>query len=59
MPSLQISGPAGQVCRIEASSDLKQWIQIGSDTVAAADQLEFIDTYAAEHPKRFYRVATP
>jgi hypothetical protein len=48
-------GPAGQVVIIEASTDLRTWMPLQTNTLAAAP-LSFSDLEAALFPTRFYRL---
>jgi hypothetical protein len=53
--TVQFSGRTGQLCRIAASSDLRQWEEIFV-TLGTGDSIEYVDSGAAEKPMRFYRV---
>jgi len=48
-------GPAGQVVVIEASTDLRTWMPLQTNTLGAA-ALSFSDTQSAVFPTRFYRL---
>jgi hypothetical protein len=49
------SGPAGQVVVIEASTDMRTWTPLRTNTLGAAP-LPFSDPQAALFPTRFYRL---
>jgi hypothetical protein len=53
--TLTVSGPVGNTYNILATQDLISWTVIGTVTVGASGSLDFIDTNAANFPKRFYR----
>ena len=56
--TLRFSGRIGQLCRIMASADLRQWEQVYSVTLLNSNSVQFVD--GANRPSRFYRViATP
>ena len=49
--------PSPAPCVVEASPDLAQWTPIFTNTSASV--IEFVDTQSTNHPRRFYRLATP
>jgi len=53
--SMTVSGEAGRVYRVEASTDLRTWTAVGNVTGAATPQ-PFTDAGAINLPYRFYRV---
>ncbi len=52
---LTVNGLAGHTYQIMATTDLKTWTIIGTETVGTGGSLEFTDTNAASYPTRFYR----
>ncbi len=44
---------------IEVSSDFVQWTPLATITADADGNIEYVDTDAANHPKRYYRVVQP
>jgi len=50
-----LSGSAGLVVIIEASTDLKNWVPIQTNALVNG-QVHFTDPHSALFPKRFYRV---
>jgi hypothetical protein len=48
-------GPVGQLVVIEASTDLRTWLPLQTNTLGAAP-LSFSDPQAALFPTRFYRL---
>ena len=57
--SLRIAAALGQVVRIEASADLKQWTSLGFAQPAAGGGLEFNDTSTNDFAPRYCRAVTP
>jgi len=57
--NLRLAGvlPSPAPCVVEASPDLAQWTPIFTNTSASV--IEFVDTQSTNHPRRFYRLATP
>jgi len=53
------SGDAGVTYRIQASSDLLTWNDIGRAAAQSGGGFSFDDPQAANAAARFYRVATP
>jgi hypothetical protein len=53
--SMLVTGQAGVSYRVEASSDLRTWSNVGTVTGAAAP-VSFTDPSGATSPQRFYRV---
>jgi len=51
-----LSGTAGRQCLVEASSDLKQWTSVATNTIPAEGRLIFKDSDSGSHTKRFYRL---
>lgn len=55
--SFQVSGATeGMTYTIESSTDLEQWTEILTVPATGADAIDFIDSEAADFPRRFYRV---
>jgi hypothetical protein len=54
--TLSIIGSPGQQVRIEASSNLVDWVPIGTETLVASS-LVFSDLDSPAHARRFYRFA--
>ena len=52
---LSFAGVPGQVFKVHASEDLKEWNVIGRATVGPNGTLEFIDGGMSNHAHRFYR----
>lgn len=52
--NIQLSGPAGSNYVIEASTDLKNWTPIATNS-APSGTVSYIDTQASNYPSRFYR----
>lgn len=52
---LTLLGVSGHTYEIQATTDLKTWVGIGSATIGAGGSLDFTDTNAPSFPKRFYR----
>jgi hypothetical protein len=57
--TLNCAGTAGSNYVAQASSDLKNWIPVCTNTVSAGGQWQVNDPAAAAAPARFYRLATP
>ena len=57
-PRLVIAGQAGQLYRVEVSSDLRQW-RVLKLIEGAAKPVEFIDESATTERDYFYRTVTP
>ena len=51
-----LSGTAGRQCVVEASSDLKQWTPVLTNTIPTEGRLSFKDPDSGSHTKRFYRL---
>ena len=56
---LEITGPAGQVHLIQASTDLVHWETVGVAVDHGDGSCEFEDAEAGKFPRRFYRLVTP
>jgi hypothetical protein len=57
---IQASGrPSGEICRIQTSTDLQHWTDLGSATFDAAGRMEFIEAWVGEAVCRFYRLVAP
>ena len=52
--NLQLIKPASSNCVIEASSDLKNWIPVYTNS-AASTNISYLDTAAVNLPNRWYR----
>jgi hypothetical protein len=52
--NLRLAGEVGAVYAIEASSNLVQWLKVGTVTNAAPD-VDFVDRVEIATPRRFYR----
>lgn len=50
---------SGQPCSVYASTNLVVWTAIGAATQVSPGQFQFIDTSAANHPRRFYQLRSP
>jgi hypothetical protein len=57
-PRLMIAGQAGQLYRVEVSSDLRQW-RVLKLIEGAAKPVEFVDESATTERDYFYRTVTP
>ena len=57
-PRLIIAGQAGQLYRIEVSSDLRQW-RVLKLIEGTAEPVEFVDESATAERDHFYRTVTP
>jgi hypothetical protein len=55
---LGFHGQVGRVYRLQYSSDLQQWFELGCVTNSQA-RMTLRDLGAAAHPRRFYRLVTP
>ena len=56
---LDFAGIPGRTYRIQASTNLSAWSDIGSVTVDSSGTLQFEDANAAAFSTRFYRTVTP
>lgn len=56
---LVFCGPAGIANRIEASTDLRDWTDLGPGTPTGAGTFSFTDATAGGPAARFYRVVQP
>ena len=54
-----LKGPAGSSCVVSASSDLRSWTGISTNTIPAGGWAAFVDPSATNAAKRFYRVSKP
>ena len=54
---LQIAALGGQRYRIEASPDMQTWQTIGEGVSTSTEPVDLVDSQAAQHPARFYRLA--
>jgi len=57
-PRLVIAGQAGQLYRVEVSSDLRQW-KVLKLIEGAAEPVEFVDESTTAERDSFYRTVTP
>jgi hypothetical protein len=55
---LFFNGETGRIYRVQYSTDLQQWSELGSVT-NTQPRTTFRDPGASMHPRRFYRLATP
>jgi hypothetical protein len=53
---LRLSGQTNQACRLDYSSDLKQWNSIKTGTFTSTGTLDVVDDGATQAAQRFYRV---
>ena len=56
-----LTGPAGQLAVVEASSDLVNWLHVWTNTFgtnAISDILNFSDPQSGVYSNRFYRAHT-
>jgi hypothetical protein len=53
-----LAGPAGQAVVIDASTNLKTWLTLWTNTIGRG-ALYFSDPQSSTYPKRFYRAHTP
>jgi hypothetical protein len=51
---LQAQGSPGESFDIQASADLRSWLDLGSATADTNGLMQFDDTNAANFPARFY-----
>ena len=56
---LHFSGVAARTYSVQASTDLQNWITIGSATADANGLFDYEDVEAAAYPQRFYRTSYP
>jgi uncharacterized repeat protein (TIGR01451 family) len=56
---MEIRGWPGETWRIQASSDLIDWITLATKALPPAGILQFIDPGTPDHAARFYRVVAP
>ena len=56
---MKLSGPAGRVYLVEASTNLLGWEVIGVASKQPDASFAFEDADAARFPNRFYRVVNP
>jgi hypothetical protein len=52
---LQVEGPPGSVCTIQASSNFLDWESVFASGNGTMGVWEFVDQDAGNHPNRFYR----
>jgi len=57
--SLNFSGSSNATYSVWATSNLVNWVDIGTATEASPGQYQFADTTASEWPQRFYRLSAP
>jgi hypothetical protein len=50
-----VQGDVGRTYRLQASTDLVNWTQVGNDEVMTSYPLVFRDADAPNYPRRFYR----
>jgi hypothetical protein len=50
-----VQAGSGQTIRLDASSDLRQWIPISTNSVPAAGQFQFTDSQSSSINRRYYR----
>ena len=53
------TGDANVSYKIQASSDLSGWVEIGTALTDGGGAFEFVDDAAGSFPMRYYRIATP
>jgi hypothetical protein len=56
---LQLLAEPGARVTVQASTNLADWVTIGTATASADGVLQFEDTEAASHALRYYRVLSP
>jgi hypothetical protein len=54
-----ITGAAGQMFVVQASTDLANWLPIWTNTINGASPAAFSDPQAGGYPYRFYRAVSP
>jgi len=54
---INLTGPAGRLVVVEASTDLERWLPIWTNTFAGA--LNFSDPQSGVYSNRFYRAHLP
>jgi hypothetical protein len=57
--SFDFTGTNGLAYQVYASTNLSQWISLGTPTGLPSNQFRFIDSSSTNFPRRFYRVLTP
>jgi len=55
---LEFVGAGNQVYAIEASTNLVDWVKVGTCTADAAGNVKYADPGASKHSARFYRVVS-
>jgi hypothetical protein len=55
---LNLAGPAGRVVMIDASTNMKTWLPLWTNTIGGG-ALYFSDPQSSTYPNRFYRAHTP
>ena len=53
--ALKITGNPGEICTIEASDNVSDWMVIGTHTLTGSLGT-FVDAAQQQHPNRLYRV---
>jgi hypothetical protein len=53
---LTMGGEPNEQCEIQASTDLVNWVNLGSVTADQSGIIQFVDSAAKNYPNRFYRV---
>ncbi|MDB6065707.1 MAG: hypothetical protein JWR26_1915 [Pedosphaera sp.] len=56
---IRFAGVPGKTYRVQTSTDLFVWVDVGTVTVDSSGVLLFEDTDSANHSTRFYRTVTP
>jgi sugar lactone lactonase YvrE len=54
-----LAGPPGQMVVIDASTNLKSWLPLWTNTIGAGAALYLTDPQSSAYPNRFYRAHTP
>jgi hypothetical protein len=57
--SFDFTGTNGSAYQVYASTNLSQWISLGTPTAIPSNQFRFIDASSTNFPRRFYKVLTP
>ena len=55
---MKFIGASNKVYWIEASTNLVDWVKVGTCTADAEGQVTYADSDASEHPVRYYRVVS-
>lgn len=57
--AINFAGTNGLAYQVQASTNLTQWISLGTATALPSNQFRFIDPSSTNLPRRFYRVLAP